>query len=392
MISIQPRSRTRQHGFAIVAWCIGIFLTTQIYSANLYVDASKSGGNGEKESPLKTIGAALAACHDGDTIRVAAGVYPEKVLLLKNGVRLRGGYNANFRDPRAPQDNETVIDGQNNFRPLQVGNETSGAVKFQVDGFVIRHGLAEGTEGASGKGGGLLVVNNSSGKIICCRFVDNKAMDDGGGIESETNGTLKIDRCFFGNNSAADDGGAIRLQNSHSTTTLTNCVFVNNSGLDKYVVQAKGNVKILNCTFVQNTSADRGIIASRSKADAPDQAVAVTNCIFAKNTAERRHPLLFADTGNVPIKCSNCLFFQNKATGGLGVQIGSGGNLEADPMFVDSDKNDFRLKAGSPAIDHGAAVDTIKKDYAGQGRSLGSAVDIGAFEFASSSATTETSK
>ena len=310
----------------------------------------------------------MAACKEGDSIRVAAGVYPEKVVLLKNGVKLKGGYDSTFKT-RNLQKFETVIDGKNKFRPLQVGNDMTEVSKYQIDGFVIRNGLADGTEGMSGKGGGLLIQKTANGKILDCRFVDNKAMDDGGGIDSEGNGTLKIDRCLFSNNSAADDGGAIRLQNSHSTTTLSNCVFVNNSGFDSCVVQAKGNVKILNSTFVDNTSADRGIIASRAKTEQPDQVVSITNCIFATNNSKRRRPMLFADDGYMPIVCSHCLFFQNKAEGGLGVQIGSNGNLEGDPGFVDKAKGNPRLKPGSPAIDHGAPLGRIQEGFRHQPRS-----------------------
>jgi hypothetical protein len=51
-------------------------------------------------------------------------------------------------------------------------------------------------------------------------------------------------------------------------------------------------------------------------------------------------------------------------------------NLQTDdPGFMDAENHDFRLKAGSPAIDYGVVIDGITDGYAGQ------APDAGAYEF-----------
>ena len=66
------------------------------------------------------------------------------------------------------------------------------------------------------------------------------------------------------------------------------------------------------------------------------------------------------------------------------------GNIDADPLFVDPDNEDFRLRPDSPCIDSGKAIAGVKADFYGVQRGLmgksagagdGSKVDIGAVEF-----------
>jgi hypothetical protein len=52
-----------------------------------------------------------------------------------------------------------------------------------------------------------------------------------------------------------------------------------------------------------------------------------------------------------------------------------------DPKFTNLLAFDFRLDAGSPAIDRGATVADVRVDFAGVARPRGSAFDIGAFEY-----------
>ncbi|MEX2307508.1 MAG: DUF1565 domain-containing protein [Pirellulales bacterium] len=158
------------------------------FAGDVYVDAGKGAGAGGQDSPFDTIGAAVAAAQEGDTIRVAAGVYPEKVVVLKSRIKLKGGYDSTFEGGRNPAKNVTTIDGQNQFRPLQIGDEQVAVKKFRVDGFTVTRGLADGVESLEGKGGGILIANDSAGKIVRCTFSDNRATDDGGAIEKNGGG------------------------------------------------------------------------------------------------------------------------------------------------------------------------------------------------------------
>jgi hypothetical protein len=60
-------------------------------------------------------------------------------------------------------------------------------------------------------------------------------------------------------------------------------------------------------------------------------------------------------------------------------------NLTSNPLFVDPAKGNFKLQAGSPAIDTGEALSEVKDDYVGVSRPQGSHYDIGAYEYTGSS-------
>jgi hypothetical protein len=59
-------------------------------------------------------------------------------------------------------------------------------------------------------------------------------------------------------------------------------------------------------------------------------------------------------------------------------------NLATDPQFRNETAGDFRLQAGSPAINAGITIPLVHTDFSGKPRPQGSAPDLGAFEFAES--------
>ena len=55
-------------------------------------------------------------------------------------------------------------------------------------------------------------------------------------------------------------------------------------------------------------------------------------------------------------------------------------DFTAEPQFMDPDTGDFRLRAGSPGIDAGLAIDGIKTDLRGIARPQGKGFDVGCYE------------
>ena len=62
-------------------------------------------------------------------------------------------------------------------------------------------------------------------------------------------------------------------------------------------------------------------------------------------------------------------------------QEGVNANIVRDPEFVNSSEHDYRLAAGSPAVDAGDGVDATGEDLDGNPRPFGRGIDIGAFEY-----------
>jgi len=54
--------------------------------------------------------------------------------------------------------------------------------------------------------------------------------------------------------------------------------------------------------------------------------------------------------------------------------------INSDPEFVNRNRDDFRLKPTSPAIDKGIPLNEVKVDFRGEPRPKGSAPDLGAYE------------
>ena len=89
---------------------------------------------------------------------------------------------------------------------------------------------------------------------------------------------------------------------------------------------------------------------------------------------------------------------ESQETPGLGAEIAGGHNIifnsgrspgfkdlvNVDPLFVNPEKNDFRLQAGSPAIDAGEHIPEVTTDIDGNPRPHGKGYDIGPYEYSSS--------
>ena len=242
---------------------------------------------------------------------------------------------------------------------------------------------------ATGFGGGA-----SGGTLTGCTFTGNSAGHSGGGACDSTlhNCTLTgneavngggvsggwLHNCTLKGNTATDGGGAWFAALTGCTLTgntarmngggayygtLNNCMLMGNSAI--HDGGGSINATLHNCTLTGNQAGqDSGGVAC----------CILVNCIVWGNTA-RTNPNYHS--GSIMYTCSTPL-------------PGGEGNIAQDPLFVNAEKGDFRLKSGSPCIDAGIneleememkVLAKKAKDLDGKPRILNGTVDMGAYEW-----------
>jgi parallel beta-helix repeat protein len=119
--------------------------------------------------------------------------------------------------------------------------------------------------------------------------------------------------------------------------------------------------------------------------------VAAVNSLFLNNTVygNKNYGVYVDNSGNT---FKNNIVYNN--SGGNITSLSSNrlsNNLTTqDPRFVNADAGDFRLQAGSPAIDTGVTISDVITDFDKAPRPQGAGVDIGAYEYTGSPRSTPT--
>ena len=379
--------------------------------------------------PYKTIQKGVKSASTGDTVSVADGTY--------SGV---GNYNIDFMGfdmtVQSASNNPAncIIDcGQQGRAFYLHRNETASSA---IVGLTIRNGKI------TGNGGGIYANNTTSLPIVTnCVFTNNTASRGGGmeggaavnctftGNSAQTGGGMEgsaATNCTFTNNSATNGygGGIYSSTNGAATTctftgnsatnygggmykgTATNCFFTNNSadgggGL--------GSGTALNCVFTGNSVTNYGggiyggtaenctFISNAANFGGGTYYTSLCFCTVVNNTAQ-------GSGGGVYLSgytAANCIIWGNNAgTSNPGIS-GTGtvtysdvqrgytglGNISSDPVFVNQSGGDLHLTGASPCINGGttfvpAGFTFPTADLDGTPRTVGSAPDMGAYEYA----------
>ncbi len=299
------------------------------------------------------IQAGINAAVGGDSVIVASGIYNEVVNLNGKAITLRGLNGAE----------RTIIDGSGLGDSVVKCINGEGADTI-IDGFTITGG--NGSNFGDFYGGGGMINANSRATISNCVFMENssfKATESyinrfGGGIFNiKSNPTItdctfflnlafsgggianydsnpKITNCIIKANNAINDGGGI-WNNANSAALINNCIIDKNISAEGGGAYNNGDINFLNCTFFGNKSRRDGYGGLYGEGGL----ASITNCIFWNNDR------LMCCNGFIVYNYSN---IQNAGPNQPGI-----GNIDADPLFIDSDNGDFRLQANSPCIDTG---------------------------------------
>jgi predicted outer membrane repeat protein len=338
--------------------CLLLLLSLQT-SATATTWYIKADGTGD----APTIQAGVNLAQLGDTVLVAPGWYSyTNQGATDYAMIMIPGRRPDFAIVSEGGPSVTVLDGESQCRILFL----QGYTDLTVDGFTFTRGQATlinefwggawvshlcsptikncvFTNSWAEQGAGIWHGGVGTPQILDCKFVNNTATHGGGILVVNSPNNSVISGCTFKNNSASDGGGAILAYNFR--VSIEDCLFDGNSA----AVEG-GGVSINNsyptpingCTFSGNTAPNGGGVASIATST-----VMVDRSIIASSLGGGG---AYADaTSAITFSCTD--IFGNVGGDWIGAfagQLGTNGNISADPRFCSAGGGVFTLQESSP--------------------------------------------
>lgn len=363
---------------------------------------------------------------DDDIINLAPGTYK---ISENGGNPFRyigvGGENFSLTIVGAGAD-QTILDGELSVRVMDV--DTTGVVGggpdagISIQGMTFRQGQRTGSGGGlfirttdsdisladsvfelntvvgggsdpfDGGGGGAMLLSDGNGNVNVSGsvFSDNDAEGGGGLIVVTVNGNGSVSGCVIDSNQAESAGGVGMLGFASRIVFVNNIVRRNialgpNGAGGAALQTANQPIDVVHNTFFDNAATKGGGLIVGSQ-----DAINLFNNLFAENSASAGTGVdifVLALTPSPTISLFNNIFSEFCVETGScdPVDLGGtqGGNLiGVDPLLMDPGNGNFHLLPGSPAINAGnpAAPSLPATDFEGDARVQGPAPDIGADE------------
>ncbi len=367
-----------------------------------------------------------------DVIHIAQGTYVGNFVYAstqESGLSILGGYSADFSSRDVDATN-TILDGAGASRVLTLMSSTT-VCDYRIEGLTVQNGdaltdvvgggIAIRTLGDvsissnhivnnfGGSGGGVFIVssNNSSVELNNNTISNNSTasstyVNGGGGVYIVYGNPVLSNNEISNNSSGGPYGGGGVWIGSTDATLINNVISGNYATHTTYSLEDNGGggVNVSNGSLVMtgNTIVDNFASLYGGGINwyplSESQTATIENNIILYNTTEqgtRGDDISITNDSNNDYISSTVTLNNNnfdQSADGIYVQrpfVIDASNLNnIDPLFVDAANGDYRLSSDSPLIDQGAVTANVTStDLDGNTRTVGSSVDIGAYEYQS---------
>lgn len=352
--------------------------------------------------PYATIQSAIGATANGDRIRVTQGIYSEHLSINSSkNIIISGGWSADF-NTQVSNPSLTTVDAGRTDRALYIGG---GPSDIQIENMTFQNG----TVGRGSFGAGVWVVAdghdiNLNLHDVIIQDCDSEVAHGGGISFLSYNHTLtsRLTNVIVRRNHAGAAGGGISVLTDFNSAPgkaevciLNSLIYSNTAereagGIHVWAEEkAYTRVIIINSTITGNRSNNTylgggGVVINGDTDPESTYILEIYNTILYGNTATPGADLtvsLYGTQSMADVRYSNL--------GGVKYVQGTfnqQNNLTNDPLFVDPEGDNFHLQPTSTLIDAGTGSvpsppDLPSTDFEGYPRVIGTAPDIGAYEW-----------
>lgn len=334
---------------------------------NISIAGSDIDGDGSSGNPFGSIQNGIFHAADGDTVLVHPGEYYENINFLgKNIVVTSVVSDLNDDSPIY----QTIINGTNNGTTVTFENgEDSTAV---LCGFTVTGGSGtyfnEGIFNHQTNGGGILCLNSSPvlNKLnIKENILNGFSQFNGAGIYSD-NSTFTLQNSRISNNilnSAHSNGAALYCRNS--APVITNVIMNNNVQFEgnpnSTIIYLSNTDLLVNNTTIYNNILYSGAGLARAENNSH---LSINNSILWNNYPNN----IVGSTNDNSDDSELTVSYSNLQSGLDSISDANlivnwlGENIEANPLLVDPESDDFNLHFGSPCIDAGDPSSSLDPD------------------------------
>ncbi|MFC2150779.1 right-handed parallel beta-helix repeat-containing protein [Calditrichota bacterium] len=336
----------------------------------------------------ETIGEAMEAAENLDTVLVAPGEYVENLRYWGKEIVV-GSWLLIYPDCTQYIE-ETIIDGNGADVVVAMYNDDEGELeRTELRGFTIQNG-------AQGWGGGVEIRNGATPILADLIIKDNHVETGGGGIYfsggiDNQGAHARVIRCKIFENTAGSWGAGVGVAHNYNPY-FEDCEIYDNVvdadglswGAGVFIGHTESYGTFVRCLIRDNISDEGAGIYMENSFD-----TYFYNCTVVNNIARETAGALFTDYGGVKegfVEFRNCIFWGNgdssfyidcrsSDTNTVVIDyscvedgeaafvlteereyanyIWGEGNIEDDPGFLDPEEDDFTLAEDSPCIDTG---------------------------------------